>query len=575
MTVTETRPESDATVDEPVATDPFVATGLAGALGTGDHKALGRLYLYFGLLGGLLSLVLGALVRLERADTTGLDILTFGSNNQYFQVWSLSRTAMLFFGVLPLLIGLATYIVPLQVGAPSIAFPRAAAAAFWTWLVAISIHVVTVFVDGGLGYPTLGQGGNSGALGPNADATQLSMLSIGLVVVAILLATICIVTTVICQRPVGMSLYETPLFSWSMLVAGGIWLLALPVWLANLAIAWVDFRGADALRYGNVREMWFQLDWLWSQPMIFAFAIPVLGIVGDIVPVAAASRQRRYGIQQAAIGLFAAVSFGAFAQPYFAPSVTDQAVFVVMSLLLTVATLGFLGGLGDTLARGKAAFSAQLATGIMAILAVLLGAAVAALRVSGAAIGAVQEIDSSWLLKATNWLDDLRGTTVLTGVVDLVLGAAVIGAVAGLYYWAPKMFGRRLTGPLGALAGLAMFGGAVLAGGSNVVAGMLHEGDRVFTPGAYDLVTETNAVEVLNIVGFVGVVLVGAGLVLVLLDLIVAIGLGKGSAEAADDPWNGHTLEWATDSPPPLGNFPVAPVATSERPLLDAKEGDA
>ncbi len=211
-----------------------------------------------------------------------------------------------------------------------------------------------------------------------------------------------------------------------------------------------------------------------------------------------------------------------------------------------------------------------------AILTLLLGAAMAVLRVSGPALGILQEVDEDWLIDATDWLDDLRSSTLVTAVLELVLGAALIAAVAGLYYWAPKMFGRRLNPAVGALAGLALLGGAVLSGGTNVVTGMLHEGDRVYHAGSYLDVTEVDAVEVLNIVGFIGVALMAAGILLVVLDLVVAVGLGKGDAEGADDPWDGHTLEWATDSPPPVGNFPAPPdVVVSERPLLDAKEGDA
>jgi cytochrome c oxidase subunit 1 len=118
--------------------------------------------------------------------------------------------------------------------------------------------------------------------------------------------------------------------------------------------------------------------------------------------------------------------------------------------------------------------------------------------------------------------------------------------------------------------------GAVLSAGTNIVNGMLHEGDRVYSGGAYQSVTEIDSVEVLNIIGFVGIALMAAGMLLVVLDLAVAIGLGKGDAEAADDPWDGHTLEWATDSPPPTGNFPAPPAeVASERPLLDVKEGEA
>ena len=272
--VTENQPITEENTED-IETRTLELGGLAGTFGTADHKNLGRLYILFGLTGGFLSLVLHFLVRLERVNIGGTTILDFGSNNQYFQTWSLSRTSLLFFCVIPLILGLATYLVPLQIGAPSIAFPRAAAAAFWAWLVGILIHVVTVFSDGGLGVP---EPLTEFAQGMDPEATELSILSIAMVAIAVLLSSITLIATIVTQRPQGMTLFELPLYSWSILVATGVWVLTMPVWLGNLMVSWVDFRGSDALRYGNVENIWDQLSWLWSQPMIFAFAIPVLGI---------------------------------------------------------------------------------------------------------------------------------------------------------------------------------------------------------------------------------------------------------------------------------------------------------
>ena len=137
--------------------------------------------------------------------------------------------------------------------------PRAAAAAFWAWLVGILIHVVTVFADGGLGVP---EPLTQFAQGMDPEATELSILSIAMVIVAVLLASITLIATIITQRPQGMTLFELPLFSWSILVATGIWVLTLPIWLGNLMISWVDFKGADALRYGNVENIWDRVSWL-------------------------------------------------------------------------------------------------------------------------------------------------------------------------------------------------------------------------------------------------------------------------------------------------------------------------
>ncbi|HAY50901.1 MAG TPA: hypothetical protein DCY30_02650 [Acidimicrobiaceae bacterium] len=547
------------------ASGPLDIGGLAGVFGTSDHKNIGRLYIFFGLFGGMLALILNILVRFERASIGSVSILDFGSSNQFFQTWSLSRTSLLFFCVIPLLIGLATYLVPLQVGAPSLSFPRAAALAFWAWLIGILIHVVTVFADGGLGEPNPT---SQFAQGMDPEATELSILSIGMVVLALLVGTVCVISTIISQRPQGMTLFELPLFSWSMLIAGSIWILALPIWLSNLAISWVDFLGADALRYGAVENIWHQLSWLWSQPMIFAFAIPVLGIAGDIIPVSSGVSQRQYRIQQIAIGAMGALSFGAFAQPFFNPDVANQAVFVVMGILVLIPVLVFMGGLADTSIRGNLSFSAHLVLSVVGMLALLVAAAASAFHVSGPAIGAIQEINDSWLDGLITWLRDVHGTVMATAVMEHALIASFIGVVAGLYYWSPKIFGHQLNRNVGALSAITLLGGLVLSGGSNIINGILDEGDEVFNSSAYEGVWDTDAVEFFNIVGAIGSVLLLAGVGLVVLDLTISVILRKGNTENANDPWGGHTLEWSTDSPPPTGNFSDAPVVDNERPLL-------
>ena len=108
----------------------------------------------------------------------------------------------------------------------------------------------------------------------------------------------------------------------------------------------------------------------------------------------------------------------------------------------------------------------------------------------------------------------------------------------------------------------------MLSGGSNIINGILDEGDEVFSSSAYEGVWDTDAVEFFNIVGAIGGVLLLAGIGLVVLDLTISVILRKGNSENANDPWGGHTLEWSTDSPPPSGNFSDAPVVDNERPLL-------
>ena len=238
--------------------------------------------------------------------------------------------------------------------------------------------------------------------------------------------------------------------------------------------------------------------------MIFAFAIPVLGIVAEIVPVAAGRRQRLYGVLQTAIGAFGLLTFGAWAQSYFNGEVSQQALFVIMSLLLVVPVLAIAGGLADTMMKGNATVTGHLVLAMFGLITLLMGAAAAALHVLGPGIGVVREFDEDWLGDLIDPLEDLQGTVIATGVMQFALLATLIGAVAGLYYWAPKIFGRTLMTPLGGLAALALFGGAAVSGIANIINGFLDEGDQPFLRTAYNGVWDEDAVELFNIIGTVG-----------------------------------------------------------------------
>lgn len=532
---------------------------MTDAPSSGDHKVIGRLWIYASLLMGLGSLVLGALVGLERADTGGIQI--FQGSESYFQVFTLFRVSFVFLFVVPLLIGLATLVVPLQIGAPSVAYPRAASTAFWTWLVGGIILIVSWLIDGGL------------VPGGNQAAVELSILAMGVVVMAIILATTTIVVTVITERSAGMGLNRVPLFSWSMLVAGGVWLLSLPVLLANLAVMWIDIQGDAAARFGLGENLFDQVAWVFDQPQVFAFALPLLGIAGDVMPVAFRSRMSGYGIAQGAIGVFGALSFGAFAQSFFNDEILTNPVYVVSAVLLSLPVLAILGGWGlmAAQAQGGPRFSGQLVLSVAATLALLAAGAIATVRVLGALIGGLREIGFDDELGETTPLGDLPATSIAGAMFVLVLTAGLIGAVAGLHFWAPKIFGRKLNPGLGVLAALSLLGGAMLSAVPDTISGFLDQPD--FLPRG----TVRDGVEVLNIISLVGIVLVFGGVALVLLNIAQSFVFNRDGEddEDAGDPWGGHTLEWLTPSPPPVGNFAGPVTVSSERPLLDADFAEA
>ena len=537
MTVTETPPEtsSDAPTEEAAAPlePPEHVGGLAGLLGSSDHKTVGRLWIGFSLLFLLVSLTTAVLVGFERFDLAELEVL---GSSSYFQVWTLYRVAAVFLVGMPLFIGIATYVVPLQVGARSIAFPRAAAAAFWTWLVASGLVLASYAINGGPG-------------GGEADGVQLWAAALGLLVAALVLASVCIVTTVLAYRADGMSLSRIPIFSWSMFVAGSVWLLSLPVLAANLLLIYLDHRYGQQL-FGVDENVWPQVSWVFGQTQIYVVAIPALGIIGETLPVAARQPARSHQGGFVAIGLFGLLAFGADVQPFFAPGTQDEFLYVAAGLITVLPVLALSGLWADVLrARPRPRPTAALILAVAAWL-MLLAAVVA---------GAIAVIEPLHLL----------GTSFVTGQMNYVLLGSLLAAVAGLWHWGPKIWGGLLGEPAGRLGGALILLGTIAACLPDLISGLLDQPE--FVESGYD---PRGGVELCNLISAIGFAVVALGALLVLAAVVGGARRGRRGDPAVDaNPWGGETLEWATTSPPPWDNFEgdLDPV-TSERPLATTTE---
>lgn len=546
MTATDTH--TDTHVDDHVSADLAPNDGLYRLVASNDHKMVGRLWIGVSMLFLLAVAILGVVSNIERVSLDGIGV--FGDVATYFQSWALFRTAAIFMVVVPMFIGIATVIVPLQVGSASIAFPRLAAASFWSWFVAASIHIASFLADGGLGP----------ANGTSDEGTLLSIVSLGLMIVSILAASVCIATTVIALRPAGMTLLRVPAFSWSMLVATSVWLFSLPVLIANLIYAYVDLQGREPIAFGNPDRLWPSIEWAWSQPQIYAYAIPVLGILADIVPVSAKHRQANRSAILGFIGLFGVLSFGAWAQhalsrgsdPIFDGGnyIYDEFLFIAFGLVAALPVLGVLGGVADTIRRGS----------IPKLGGAFLGALTGGLLLLGAVVAGGLRVIPLW--DALHEENELLSSA--TAQLSLVFAAAVAAAIGALIHWSPKIFGGYANESLAMLGVMAVFMGGLTAGVADMVSAFLGQSDISVGP------VSEGAVETMNLMVVIGLALIAVGAVA----LIGAVAPAASSDEQlSDDPWDGHTLEWATTSPPPVGNFVEAlDVITSAEPLLDEFE---
>jgi heme/copper-type cytochrome/quinol oxidase subunit 1 len=520
MAITETRPEPAATVDAHV--NPWGEgdeyPSFVRSLGSSDHKTIGRLFVGFSLLFGVASWVLVGLSSLQ--DIDGADVLP---EDSVFQVFTLGRMALVFLFAIPLLLGLAIYLVPLQVGASTIAFPRAAALAFWTWLLGAIVLVVAYASNGGIG-------------GGRSTAVDLAILALGVVIMSLLLAAVCVVTTVITLRTPGMRLDHVPMFSWSMFVASSVWLLSLPVLLANLLLIFVDHRFGRPSDFGVGLNQWPQVIWAFQQPQVFVYAVPVLGIVGDIVATTSGVRQQNRGVIFAGIAAFGILSFGADAQGFFNDEVSSQWLFALVGCAILLPLFVVLGGYAASMRAGKPKPTAATVGAVLAMIPLVL-----------AGVASVLYVIDPLELQATPYAQ--------YGLLVLVIGSVTTAAAAGLAYWAPKIWGHTTSNGTAFLAVLAAFGGSVIAGIALEVNGF-----QTKLEGLAD------ASDFLNGVAVAGLALLALAVLLAIVNLLM-----RGPA-ADDDPWNGQTLEWAASSPPPIGNFGELAVVGTAEPLLDQRE---
>ena len=475
----------DATAPESSGEAAAAPSILAQPFVTSDAATVGRLFVLTSLLLAAGTSVVGVLLSFGRTEAVAPWDL-FGGFNAYFRMWTLYRMSLMLLVVMPLLLGVALAVVPSQVGAGNVAFPRAALASFWSWLIGAVIIVVSVFAGGGWG-------AIDGVTGNESDAMALTLLGTGMVIVALLLGAVTVATTVISLRQTGMSLLDVPPFSWSMLVAAAVWLFTLPVAIANLVVIYADLRGRPAIAFGRAEspDIWLQLDWLVEQPAVYIMAVPVLGIAVEAVGAAVGARSSRPEAITIIVGLFGLLAVGGWSQDYFtAPQdLRDGLVYVAFGLAAVLPLVALAGGAAELVLRGTRTPDRLLDPR-------MLGAG-AALKLLGAAalVGALRVVEPL----------DLLETTATWAVFHGVVAAGLIAGVAALINWSDRLLFRPISQVVGRGSVLLLGAGGGLLVISDLISGFIVD-DRDLMALALD------GNVVLNLVNLVGSLLLAAGL---------------------------------------------------------------
>jgi heme/copper-type cytochrome/quinol oxidase subunit 1 len=508
-------------------------------LTTADHKRLGITYLFFALLFLLVGGALGTALKLELAGT-GTQIV----GDHFSRVFSEHATVSVFLFLAPAWVGLAAYVVPLQIGAARLAFPRLMALSLWLYVFGGALLVLSYML--GSPHASLTSALPAQAVeGGAGTPTDLWVLSLGMVAVAAVLAAGSLAVTILKLRVDGLTMNRLPMFTTAAFVTSLGVIVATPMFVAGLALLYIDQHwGGQLFAEGTLGAdvVWRHTVWLFGRPELFLLTLPGLGAAADIVSTHARRPFLDDRPVRALIALFGILSLGALWLPHNAahalalpsPAALHAALGGVVGLIVLI--------LLGTLAKGRVRPHVSLL--FVAGFVVLLAFAAANAVIAGVA--------------------GVHGHAWTEGHLHVaVFGAPTLLVAGAIYHWAPKMFGRHLSAGAGGGVFLLLFGGFLLMGLGDYLLGYNGAPNHVkdFGPG-HDWGTYTQ-------LGTVGAVLLAAGALVLAADL-VRVAAGQGSA-AVDDPYEGLTLEWATASPPPPANFDAVPEVRSAYPVRDLR----
>jgi cytochrome c oxidase subunit 1 len=513
---------------------------------TTDAKTIGLMYLVtsfvFFLLGGAMALLMRAELARPR--------LQFLSSEQFNQLFTMHGTIMLLLFATPLVFAFANYIVPLQIGAPDVAFPRLNAFAYWLFLFGGTIVVLGFATPGGaadfgwFAYAPLNSITHSPGAG--ADMWIVGLLLSGL---GTILGSVNMITTILTLRAPGMTMFRMPIFTWNILVTALMALLVFPILAATLAVLMADRHlGAkvfDASTGGPL--LWQHLFWFFGHPEVYIVALPFFGIVSEVLPVF--SRKPLFGYKTLVLATMsiAALSMTVWAHHMFATGKVLLPFFSFLSFLIAVPTgIKFFNWIG-TMWRGQLTFETPMLFSIGFLVTFLFGGL-------------------SGVLLASPPIDFHVSDTyfVVAHFHYVLFGTIVFATYAGIYFWFPKMTGRLLDERLGKLhfwLTMVGFHSTFLVQHWLGTKGM---------PRRYADYLPTDGFTTLNTVSTIGAFALGLSTLPFLWNVWKSYTYGR--TVAVDDPWGyGASLEWATSCPPPRHNFVQLPRIRSERPAFDLK----
>jgi cytochrome o ubiquinol oxidase subunit 1 len=517
-----------------------------------DHKRLGIMYIVLAMVMLVRGFSDALMMRTQQALATN-GAAGYLPPEHYDQIFTAHGVIMIIFMAMPFMIGLMNLVVPLQIGARDVAFPFLNNLSFWLTasgaiLINISLGLGEFAKTGWVAYPPLSELAYSPGVGVDYYIWALQISGIGTT-----LTGVNFIATVLKMRAPGMKLMQMPIFTWACTWANVLIVASFPILTAVLGLLtldrYLDFHFFTNNGGGNAM-MYINLFWAWGHPEVYILVLPAFGIFSEVLSTFTSKRLFGYTSMVWATGAISVLGFIVWLHHFFTmgSSANVNAFFGVMTMVIAVPTGVKLFNWLFTIYRGRLRFTVPVLWSLGFMVTFTIGGMTGVLL---ALPGADYVLHNSLFL--------------IAHFHNTIIGGAVFGYMAGFAYWFPKAMGFHLNERLGRASFWCWQIGFYVAFMPLYVLGFMGMTRRINH-------TDNPAWNLWIYFAVVGAFIILAGIILQFVQLYVSFRDREQNLDTTGDPWNGHTLEWSTSSPPQFYNFAQLPQVTDIDAFTDMKE---